>query len=138
MFNKMETYFTDCLVLEIREFDTDINKIDTRMFILYDHNEETFVVRSKRPNQWETYSFYCDGLNDLAEFVKTVVCKNNYCSFILYNYNNLPIDSDAITFEYLESNIRVENEITGFDDMKCKNKILKKMLRILRNVYNYY
>ena len=134
----METYSTDCLVLEIREFDSDLDRIDTRMFVLYDHNEDTFVFRGKRQNQWETYSFYCDGLNDLADFIRTIVCKYNYCSFILYNYDNLPMSSDDITFEHLDNNIRVENEVTGFDNMKCKKKFLKRMLGILRNVYNYY
>jgi hypothetical protein len=133
----MENYPTDCLVLEIREIDTDSDTLDTRMFVLYDANEDIFVVRGKRPEH-EAYSFYCDGLHDLAEFIKTVVCKSNYCSFIMYNYNNLPIDSDDITFEHLTTILNTRNEITGFDNMKCKTKLLKRMLGILRNVYNYY
>ena len=133
----MENYPTDCLVLEIREYDSDTGTLDTKMFVLYDANEDIFVVRGKRPDQ-EAYSFYCDGLHDLAEFIKTVICKSNYCSFILYNYNNLPLDSDDITFEGLVSIVNTDCEITGFDNMKCKTKLLKRMLNILRNVYNYY
>ena len=133
----MENYPTDCLVLEIREFDIDNDTLDTRMFVLYDANEDIFVVRGKRPEH-EAYSFYCDGLHDLSEFIKTVVCKSNFCSFILYNHDNLPLDSDDITFENLATILNTSNEITGFDNMKCKTKLLKRMLRILRNVYNYY
>ena len=41
-------------------------------------------------------------------------------------------------FGELEMNVRKEAEIVGYDYQKYEKKTLKRMLRILRNVYNYY
>ena len=131
-------YPTDCLVLRIDEYDCDSHKFDTSMYILYDTNEELYVIRGKRPDTWETYSFYCDTMHDTFDFVRTVICKGNLWSYSLYNFSNLSPDSDDITFGELEGHVRRENEIVGYDYQKYNKKTLKRMLRILRNVYNYY
>jgi hypothetical protein len=133
-----ENYFTDCAVLRIDEFDSDSHKLDTSMYILYDTNEEVYIIRGKRSNDWETYSFYCDSMRDTMDFVRTVICKGNLWSYSLYNCSNLPVNSDVITFGTLEYNVKKESEIVGFDYQKYNKKFLKRMLRILRNVYNYY
>lgn len=131
-------YPTDCLVLRIDEFDSTSYKLDTSMYILYDTNEEMYVIRGKRPDTWETYSFYCDTMHDTLDFVRTVICKGNLWSYSLYNFSNLSPDSDDITFGELEGHVRRENEVVGYDYQKYDKNTLKRMLRILRNVYNYY
>jgi len=131
-------YPTDCLVLRIDEFDCDTRKLDTSMYILYDVNEDLYVIRGKRPDGWATYSFYCETLHDVKDFVSTVICKENLWSYSLYNCDNLPLDSDDITFGTLEYSVRKELEVAGYDYQQYNKKTLKRMLRILRNVYNYY
>jgi hypothetical protein len=131
-------YPTDCLVLRIDEFDSDSHKLDTSMYVFYDMNEEMYVIRGKRPDTWDTYSFYCDTMHDTMDFIRTVICKENLWSYTLYNFSNLSPDSDDITFGELEMNVRKEAEIVGYDYQQYNKKSLKRMLRILRNVYNYY
>ena len=131
-------YPTDCLVLRIDEFDNNSHKLDTSMYVFYDVNEEMYVIRGKRPDTWDTYSFYCDTMHDTMDFVRTVICKGNLWSYSLYNFSNLSPDYDDITFGELEMNVRKEAEIVGYDYQKYEKKTLKRMLRILRNVYNYY
>ena len=131
-------YPTDCLVLRIDEFDSDSHNFDTSMYVLYDTNEEVYVIRGKRPDTWDTYSFYCDTMHDTMDFIRTVICKENLWSYTLYNFSNLSPDSDDITFGELEMNVRKEAEIVGYDYQHYNKKSLKRMLRILRNVYNYY
>lgn len=139
MSTETENYPTDCLVLRIDEFDCDNKSIlDTSMYILYDTNEDIYVIRGKRPGTWETYSFYCDTMHGVKDFVSTVICKHNLWSYSLYSCDNLPLDSDDITFGTLENKVSKYNEITGYDYQKYNKKTLKRMLRILRNVYNYY
>lgn len=138
MSSETVNYPTDCLVLRIDEFDYISHKLDTSMYIFYDVNEEVYAIRGKRPDSWETYSFYCDTMHDLLDFVRTVICKSNLWSYSLHNCDNLPLDSDDITFGTLESSVTKENEVTGYDYQTYSKKTLKRMLRILRNVYNYY
>jgi hypothetical protein len=129
---------TDCLVLNICEFESGSGRLDTSMYILYDANAETFVIRGKRPDSWETYSFYCDNPFSTADFVSTVICKGNLWTYTLYNCDNLPDSSDDITFGTLEYSVRKENEITAYDKLPYSRKTLTKMLRIIKNVYNFY
>jgi hypothetical protein len=132
------SYPTDCLVLRIDEFDYDTNKLDNSMYIYYDVNEDIYVIRGKRPDNWETYSFYCDTMHGVKDFVSTVICQGNLWSYNLYNCDNLPLDSDDITFGTLEYNVKREKEVVAYDYQVYNKKTLKRMLRILRNVYNYY
>lgn len=138
MSSETENFPTDCLVLRIDEFERDSYRLDTSMYIFYDVNEEVYVIRGKRPDSWETYSFYCDTMHDLLDFVRTAICKGNLWTYTLYNCNNLPLDSDDITFGTMESSVTKENEVCGYDYQNYSKKTLKRMLRILRNVYNYY
>ena len=39
---------TDCLVLKIEEYID--NELDTTLFLLYDNNQETYLVKGKRSN----------------------------------------------------------------------------------------
>ena len=71
-------------------------------------------------------------------FRSCLICKHNLWSYSLYNCNNLPWDSDDITFGTLEESVNKENEVVGYDNQPYDTKTLKRMLRILRNVYNYY
>ena len=34
---------------------------------------------------------------DLADFLEFVICKKNLWTYVLYNYDNLPYDSNDIT-----------------------------------------
>ena len=132
-----ENYPTDCLVLRIDEIESESGKKDTTMYIFYDKNEELFVIRGKRIN-WPSYSFYCNKLKDLAEFISTVVSSDNLWTYTLYNYDNLLKDSDDVTFDYLDYNAETKYEVVAFDKQYYDYKMLNKMLGFLRNVYNYY
>ena len=133
---------TDCLVLRIDEFDCEsedhYGTLDTSIYVLYDMNKSLYVINGKRNNLVEPYSFYCDNLHGVKDFISTIICKQNAWTYTLYNCDNLPCHPDDITFDLLEKSVGKYNELTGYDYQTYNNKTLKRMLRILRNVYNYY
>ena len=136
------TTVTDCLVLKIEERETDVEILDTTIYVIYDKKERNYVVRGKRRATEIadscTYSFVCKDHRDLADFLSFVVCKENLWTYVLYNYDNLPYDSNDITYEFLkeyESNVY---ELTGYNNLDYSRKGLCSILRMLRNVFNYY
>jgi hypothetical protein len=136
------TTVTDCLVLKIEERETDVELLDTTIYVIYDKKERNYVVRGKRrvTNNIDacTYSFVCKDHRDLADFLSFVICKENLWTYVLYNYDNLPYDSNDITYEFLkeyESNVY---ELTGYNNLDYSRKGLCSILRMLRNVFNYY
>ena len=136
------TTVTDCLVLKIEERETDVEILDTTIYVIYDKRERNYVIRGKRrvTNNIDacTYSFVCKDHRDLADFLSFVVCKENLWTYVLYNYDNLPYDSNDITYEFLkeyESNVY---ELTGYNNLDYSRKGLCSILRMLRNVFNYY
>ena len=135
----MSSYITpsDCLVLKLEEIDSDLDKLDTTIYILYDQNEEKYVVRGRRGSSTHTYSFDCKCACELTDFLAYLVCKNNKVNEILYNYKNLPLTSDEITFQFLQENESSKYEISGYDNLKLKKKNLFKNLKMLQNVFNY-
>ena len=136
------TTVTDCLVLKIEERETDVEILDTTIYVIYDKKERNYVVRGKRrvTNNIDacTYSFVCKDHRDLADFLSFVICKENLWTYVLYNYDNLSYDSNDITYEFLkeyESNVY---ELTGYNNLDYSRKGLCSILRMLRNVFNYY
>jgi hypothetical protein len=132
----------DCLVFKFEEVERDTGKIDTTVYVLFDQREEKYVVRGQR--RWTpryqacTYSFDCDHICDLVEFLQYVVCPSNRVNEILYNYDNLPDDSNKITYEFLHDYDHSDYEISGYNDRKFSSKRLFKNLRMLRKIGNKF
>jgi hypothetical protein len=136
------TPVNDCLVFKLEEIEDVTGIADTTVYILYDKNEHHYVVRGQRRwtprNQSCTYSFNCVYAKDLVDFLQYIVCKDNHVNETLFNYDNLPIDSNDITFEFLNDYDHSDYELSGYDRQKLVRKRLLKNLRMLRNIYNYY
>lgn len=132
----------DCLVLKIEEIESESKKLDNTLFVVYDSNEDHFIVRGKRiddaSREFVPYSFMCEDAKSLANFISFTICKSNLWSYTLYNYDNLPYYSENITYEFLVENEDMSYEITGYDNQKYNRKQLLSNLRMLRNVFNYY
>jgi hypothetical protein len=135
----MSIEFPDTLVLKIEERDTDSPDIDHMVYILYDKKTHRFVIRGKRMDGNScTYSFECELAKDLADFLTFIISEKNKWTYVLYNYDNLPNDSNEITFEFLNQYDEPNYELSGYDQVKYNRKSLLKNLRMLRNVFNYY
>lgn len=133
---------TDCLVLKIEEY---VNKtLDTTLYVLYDKNEDLFLIRGKRSDilgkcKCVPYSFYCKHVTELTDFIDLTICMDSKVSYTLYNYNDLSDDSDDIDFEYLDNlENKLSFEITGYDNKKFNKRDITKYMKILKNVFNYY
>ena len=132
----------DCLVFKFEEVEADTGNIDTTIYVLFDQREEKYVVRGQRRwtprHQSCTYSFDCDHICDLVEFLQYVVCPSNRVNEVLYNYDNLPDDSNKITYEFLHDYDHSDYEISGYNDRKFSSKRLFKNLRMLRKIGNKF
>jgi hypothetical protein len=136
------TIVTDCLVLKIEERDKVTGQLDTTIYIIYDKKDHNYVVRGKHNDckniEACTYSFVCNYAIDLVDFLSFVMCKKNRWTYVLYNYDNLPYDSNDITYEFLKEDESNVYELTGYNNVKYNRKNLSTILRMLRNVFNYY
>jgi hypothetical protein len=134
---------SDCLVLHISEIDSSIKKEDTSVFIIYDVVKDKFHIRGKRrniKNQFTpSYEFQCDTLENLLDFFEVTLSSPEYeLNITIYNYNDLSLKSEWITYDYLMENKAEINEIVGYDNKKYSKKYMKRLVKILMNVYNYY
>ena len=138
----MEFAFPDTLVLKIVEFDTELKRPDTTIYVIYDKANHKYIIRGKRRElnvlKSCTYSFNCDSVKDLADFIQFLICSSNKVSYILYNYDNLPTESNEISYEFLAEHDERTYEISGYDNEDLKRNVLLRNLRMLRNIYNYY
>jgi hypothetical protein len=132
----------DCLVFKLEEIEADTNEIDTTLYVLYDKITHRYVVRGRR--RWTpriqscTYSFECVFAKDLVDFIQYVICKGNKVNETLFNYDNLPNNSNEITYEFLHDYDHIDYELSGYNDKKLNRKRLLRNLRMLRNLYNVY
>ena len=132
----------DCLVLKIEEHDVETKELDTTLYILYDKKYHNYVIRGRRrvtPNHQSCeYSFVCEDVHKLHIFITFVISKKNLWTYVLYNYDNLPVESDEITFEFLYDYDHSDYELAAYDKISYRKRELMDVLRMLRNVFNYY
>ena len=132
----------DCLVLKLEENEEDRNIIDTTVYLFYDKKEHNYVIRGQRRNTDKvnscTYSFICEDISSVADFIQYIICPSNLVTEILYNFDNFPINSDEITFDFLKSYDAAAYEIAGYNNQELTRKNLLRKLKMLRNVFNYY
>jgi len=138
----MTEYFNDCLVLVIKEYDL-IDKLDTTVFIIYDKIKSEYIIRGKRSDESRksescTFSFKCEFAHELADFLTFIISVNHKWTYVLYNYDNLPSESDEITYDFLREFVSLDYELSGYEKTDFNEKFLLKNLRMLRNVFNYY
>jgi hypothetical protein len=130
----------DCLVFKFEELEEYTKKVDTIIYVLYDKRECKYIVRGQRKwtpiQQSCTYSYECDSIEDISNFLQYVICPFNRVNEILYNYDNLPEFSNDISFEFLNENDHSDYEISGYNDKRMRKNRLMKILRMLRKVSN--
>ena len=137
------TYYTvkDCLVFKIEELDNK-NVIDMTAYILYDMKLQLYVIRGQRivteKDNSCTYSFNCNSSSDLLEFLDYVIDPAYKINHILYNYDNLPKNSNDITYEFLKKYDHQDYELSGYNNQFYDRYKILLQLKMLRNVYNYY
>ena len=134
---------SDCLVLHISEIDPSLKKEDTSIFIIYDIVKNKFLIRGKRRNIKNeftpSYEFQCDTLKSLLDFLEVTLSSPGYdLNITIYNYNDLSLKSEWITYDYLLENKVEVNEIVGYDGKKYSRNYIKSLAKLLMNVYNYY
>ena len=132
---------SDCLVLKLEEFEHNTDNIDNTIYILYDTNKETYIVRGSRNglvNGQMDFSYECENMDSLMIFVRYAIGKYNKVSESLYNFPEMYVDSNNITFDYLCERGRDSEEISGYMITRIKKSRLKKMLAMLRDIGNYY
>ena len=131
------------LVLCVEERDSEkYDLITNRLFLAYDSENDTYVVYGKRQNIREQndcvpYFFRADKSIDMYKFVKFVV-SNSFCSYTLYNYNNISIDLEDTDYDTMENNMDANYDIESYDMMIIKMNPVRELMHILKNVYNVY
>jgi hypothetical protein len=136
--SQTDSYLTLC----IEERDgNDYNKIVHRIFLSYDVEQESYVIYG-RPQRIaidsEPYFFRCDKSSDMYKFVKFLLGKKTQCSYTLYNYNNMPFDLEGVDYFFMEENMDIRYELAAYDNVRLTKVDFRKILRMLKNVYNFY
>ena len=128
----------DCLMLCIDD------NYYTKVFVFYDSRNNCYEVRGKN-NDTETttyqpFSFSCRSITSLHHFLSFYLSFSNIeYNICMYNYDHLPEFSHEVTFEFLESSQEKTYEIFAYEH--CINLTLKrskKLLKMLKNIYNPY
>ena len=124
---------TDCLVLLIEDSNIHMN-----LFILYDGEKDSFFICGKKvvesEVEWIPYSFYCKSGEVLMNFIDNVM--DETVNISLYNFNNIPLSCDNLTFEILNNAKSEECEIVNYIEDDDYSQKIVDYLRILKNIHN--
>lgn len=150
---------TDSLICKVVEYDNENKEVNVT-YIFYDHNLTAFGIRGGYMSRGrKSYSFYCNNISGVTNFIKTLSDKFNKLTICLVKFDQLYNVSDDIVFADLISQDIRTNEIVGFDFWKSQgdaftdkkssshsfndekghiNIFLDRCLKSLVEVYNDY
>ena len=148
----------DCLVLCIDDLSS------FKLFVLYDTKKNIYELRGKNyvlvsddsesesvlysdsdsdlekeSNNIEflPFSFKSKKSKHLIEFIEFIISLNS-CEFTVYNYNNFPSNSNKINFDLLENHQQNKREIFCYEKENFDKEMCKKLLKMIKNIYNNY
>ena len=129
---------TEYITLYLEEkMDEDI---DTRMFIIYDDDEEMFYLYGTRTpvlnslNEYVNYryNYSASRINALTELISFITNKlHNPFTIGLYNMVIDNEDINDLDFKYLNSQLERYNEIVCYDNNILDKHELKRVLNML-------
>ena len=141
-YNDSNLQMNSQLILCIKGLDSieDNNSIDNIMFIGWDYTDNVYYIRGKRQDildrNFVPYAFKCENEYDTYNFIEFVIGCKNLSSIILYNFNNISeMHYNDITYEFLEENIDINYEISGYDNVKVTCSPIVSCLKMLKNVF---
>ena len=112
------------------------------MYIAYDKIWESYIIRGEKCNDCSRanyYSFSSNNINSLIAFIQFNFDFTKKVNMTLLNYNDLPYDTDYISFDLLKNNSFLSSSIISVhENINNKKRHLKKNLKILKNVMNIY
>ena len=138
-----------CLVLCIEErSDDNYNLVDTRLFVTYDFVEDTFVLYGKKENKmdlvdghlltdFQPFFFRFDKKKHIYNCIEFLISRESNCSFIMYNYDNMPYDCDTVNYDDLADNMNFNYELVTYDDVKIRRRRLLPIISLLKNAFNF-
>ena len=138
--SESNTYIVgDCLVFKIEEIDSK-HVVDMTAYILYDYKTHLYIIRGQRivtaKHNSCTYSFNCNDASELLDFLDYVIEPIYKINHVLYNYDNLPNDSNYITYEFLQEREHQDCELAGYNNQPYDRYKLLLQLKMLKNIYN--
>lgn len=136
---------SDCLVLLVESMDTEINQVLGKVYVLYDSVNDLYLVRGRNINDddpdayLKSFSFvsYGDNYDSIVDFID-LFSTEEQMRITLYNFDDLPLTSEEIKYEYLEEYSDVQYEVLAFRSQNFSRSSVKKMLRMIKNLFNYY
>ena len=127
---------SDCLVLKINSFD---ECYCITVYVIYDINSKMFVICGKRDGGVE-FNFNSYSVKAVEIFLSFIFSNRRYIIYSVSNHSELPFNQSEISYDYLNESL-FENvyEIAYIsDDLMYSTSEIKKFLKMLKNVFNYY
>ena len=127
------SYYENTIVVEFRQIERDTNKVDMRVFMLYDAEDELmYLYGSRKSNEFPNY----------PNFVKTFNNENKLYNFldIMMDFSRHRIDTavhqidyltDVSDFDDIVRSINRKTELSGFDHVKMTKKECKKYINVV-------
>ena len=130
----------DCLVLEIY-VNNQIFDERKRVFVWYDSYERRFFLRGKNDDteiiSYNPFNFKSKRASHVADFLNLIIDKRSILEVALYNFMDLPLSSNDITYEMLLENEYAEVIYTN-ENYPLKNHKLRELMNTLTTIYNSY
>jgi hypothetical protein len=116
------------LVIQICE-KCGYNKYCASIYIFYDYKTELFglcfgtidtMSDSDEKCVEKSYAYYCNNEYAIVDFVKNYIPYDSIAELSLINYDDLPKNSDEITYDLLVSMDDVDNEVCSHEFIHSK------------------
>jgi len=138
----------DTLVFYLCEYDIDLTLPDMQLFVLYDFESSQYAVYGHRkPTKgmsketkvlYAPFYFMAKKTKHVIQFINSLLEKNNYFTYALYSFNQLPSSASEMSFKLLYKYLKQTRELSAFDNQVFSETRIRDMIRNTKRVYSMY
>ena len=127
------TYYENTIVVEFNQKEKGTNKVDMRIFMLYDADEDLiYLYGSRKSTEFPNYPTFAKTFDDetkLYDFLDIMMDFSRHK--IDTSIHQIDYLTDSSDFDDIARNVNSHTELSGFDNVKFTKKDYKKYINSL-------
>jgi len=127
------TYYENTIVVEFQQLEKGTRKVDMRIFMLYDADEDLiYLYGSRKSNEFPNYPTFAKTFNDETQLYDFLDIMMDFSRHRIDTaVHQIDYLTDISDFDDIVRSVNNRTELSGFDNIKITKKTYKQYINVV-------
>lgn len=127
------TYYENTIVVEFQQLEKGTRKVDMRIFMLYDADEDLiYLYGSRKSDEFPNYPTFAKTFNDETQLYDFLDIMMDFSRHRIDTaVHQIDYLTDVSDFDDIVRSVNRRTELSGFDNVKITKKDYKKYINVV-------